>query len=358
MAVKVGDNIILITDKELFHYDIFKRPLTLSWKLFFRLIINARLYALDLLIKRSLKRLSATGKILICHFGNNFSFVEKVDKTINFILAPAEFCTEDNHIAMTSRDFISPIYQEMSSLNPRKLHFLMVSNISNNKRQLEIFDAISNLINFERYSGYGVFVSPRHHSETQKTHQIELIKKFILASTAVREQISLARASEELGFTGFTGPLIPLLMSESKYLILASKHEGEPRVVNEAIQAGCTVLYTDELKFTKPAIMNTGNSRKFSDTQKLIDFLEQDCIKHDINLRKQNVIKFCDALQNRGMEANLVKELNDYLNVSEGLDRILPGHSVNKEKWFVGKSGYPNNELKTIRAVIKFSLHA
>ena len=129
------------------------------------------------------------------------------------------------------------------------------------------------------YSGYGIFISLKHFSKTRKSHQVDLIERY--RNSISCPQSFSARASEELGLAGFTGPLIPLLMSESKYLILASKQEGEPRIVNEAIKSGCIVLYTSELKFSKPEIMQADNLKEFQNPDILIIFpyLEAICKK-------------------------------------------------------------------------------
>ena len=354
MAIEINNKVILLTEKEIFHFHVFRRPSGFSWKLFFRLLINVRLLIINKLIEKGIKKAKCRGKKIICHFGNNFNFVNNIGPEIDFVLAPKKYCSARNFIPFTSRDFVSSQFKKMAIKASPKLHFAMVSNISHNKRQLEVFNLIAHKIEKNQYFGTAVFVAPKHSFENKKSHQLDIIDKYVSSTNKIKNLVTLARASEELGFNGFTGPLIPMILSETKYLVLASRTEGEPRVINEAIEAGSKVLYTSELKFSKPEIMNANNSIEFKDIDKLVQYLCSDSNKITSDEPIEVHTKLTNALKDRGIETTLVAELNDYFSRNEGLDRILPSHSIKKEKWFVGRSGYPNNEIKSIIKAIRF----
>ena len=91
MAIEVGNKVIFITDKELFHYQVFRRPLNLNYKLIYRILVNLRLFIISKIIRYSILLAKKKGKIVICHFGNNFD-LDNVEPEVDYVLAPAKHC--------------------------------------------------------------------------------------------------------------------------------------------------------------------------------------------------------------------------------------------------------------------------
>jgi glycosyltransferase involved in cell wall biosynthesis len=352
MATKIK-KIVFLSEKELFHGAVARKALTFGFKWLPKIGFNLRAAVIEKLVRIAIKKGQSKGLRFVCHFGNNF-YLAKRDNPCDLVLVPKGVETSQSSVLrLTSRDFSSETF-EIFKETDRPVDFLMVSNLSINKRQMEVFNQFSLSLNNKSWNGYGIFLCPTHKNETAKGFQLNFIEAYLRSSRLVREHLSLVRLSEELGFRGAQGPLLPLLMAQSRYLILASESEGEPRVLSEALSAGCKIVVRDKLKENIPP--DVANYTLFSEFSELPGLIGRSGVgeKKKIPKYEENIRTFLNALGNLGVTELDALEVQKYIETEEGLDRILPNHDVRPMPWFLGAVNYPANEIKTLAQALKF----
>jgi len=352
MATKIK-KIVFLSEKELFHGTVARKALTIGLKWFPKIVFNLRAAAIEKLVRMAVEKGQSKGLQFVCHFGNNFHLAKR-DNPCDLVLVPKGVQTSQSSVLrLTSRDFSTETF-EIFSETDRPIDFLMVSNLSVNKCQMEVFNEFEVALNNKSWDGYGIFLCPTHKNETAKGFQLNFVEVYLGSSRFVREHLSLVRLSEELGFRGVQGPLLPLLMAKSRHLILASESEGEPRVLSEALSAGCKIVVRDKLKENVPVEVETYTL--FSEFSELPGIVGSSGLRKKKKLSKyeQNTSTFLKALEGLSVTELDVFEVQKYIETEEGLDRILPNHDVRPMPWFLGAVNYPANEIKTLAQALKF----
>lgn len=360
---RIIDKYLFVTEKEAFISKISKKNFSpFSWKYIPSIFFNLRLKFIEFLFWKGIHKAKKKGLVVTCHYGNNFAISsDKLNRKFDLVLLPSEYNCSDNMLSLTSRDFSSPTYrflQNYKEHEDRLFDFVIISNLSKNKRVFEVFKTIEKSINDKTWSGKGCIVCPTHFNENSKSHHGHLSQHYLISSQKVRNSISLIRLSVDLGFQGIQGPALPFIMSNSRNLILASFSEGEPRVMQEALLSKTNIIISKDLQCSIPTGAEN-HIKKFSTISEipkiLIEMRNKKTFKNQIfhdEATSMDILirKLTDISGNKSD----YKKLHNIVKENEGFDRILPGHSYEKESWFIGLGGYPGNEIKTLLGAYKF----